>query len=135
MSSDSLKLRYGANVLLFSVTLAELTFLLLQTPTFTFVDWIYVSQHLLILVIAFTRRQPVAKDYGEQHLPLQLSPVTRLPDRPPEPSHPAAGPRVKEIGIGCLPNPRKRRDRSAATSGDCDGHDVPGITVTCQDPT
>ena len=64
MSSDSLKLRYGANVLLFSVTLAELTFLLLQTPTFTFVDWIYVSQHLLILVIAFTRRQPVAKDYS-----------------------------------------------------------------------
>ena len=64
MSSGGSKLRCGANVLLFSVTLAELTFLLLQTPTFTFVDWIYVSQHLLVLVIAFTRRQPVAQDYS-----------------------------------------------------------------------
>jgi len=53
-----------ADVLLFSVTLAELAFLLGQTPTFTAVDWIYVSQHLLILVIAFTRRQPVAQDYS-----------------------------------------------------------------------
>ena len=53
-----------ADVLLFSVTLAELTFLLLQTPTFTAVDWIYVSQHLLILVIAFTRRRPVAQDHS-----------------------------------------------------------------------
>jgi protein-S-isoprenylcysteine O-methyltransferase Ste14 len=53
-----------ADVLLFSVTLAELAFLLVQTPTFTAVDWIYVSQHLLILVIAFTRRQPVAQDYS-----------------------------------------------------------------------
>jgi hypothetical protein len=61
------KLRCGANVLLFSVTLAELTFLLFQTPMFTFVDWIYVSQHLLVLVIAFTRRQPVAQDYSLPH--------------------------------------------------------------------
>jgi protein-S-isoprenylcysteine O-methyltransferase Ste14 len=64
MSSGWVKLRCGANVLLFSVTLAELTFLLFQTPMFTFVDWIYVSQHLLVLVIAFTRRQPVAQDYS-----------------------------------------------------------------------
>jgi protein-S-isoprenylcysteine O-methyltransferase Ste14 len=56
--------RRFADVLLFSVTLAELTFLLLQTLTFTAVDWIYVSQHLLILAIAFTRRQPVAQDYS-----------------------------------------------------------------------
>ena len=53
-----------ADVLLFSVTLAELTILVLQTPTFTSVDWIYVSQHLLILVIAFTRRQPEAQDHS-----------------------------------------------------------------------
>ena len=64
MSSGWLQLRCGANVLLFSVTLAELTFLLFQTPMFTFVDWIYVSQHLLVLVIAFTRRRPVAQDYS-----------------------------------------------------------------------
>jgi protein-S-isoprenylcysteine O-methyltransferase Ste14 len=56
--------RRAADVLLFSVTLAELTFLLYQTPTFTFVDWIYVSQHLLILVIAFARGQPVAQDHS-----------------------------------------------------------------------
>jgi len=64
VSSGWLQLRCGANVLLFSVTLAELTFLLFQTPMFTFVDWIYVSQHLLVLVIAFTRRRPVAQDYS-----------------------------------------------------------------------
>ena len=67
MSSSFLKLRRGqsgANLLLFSVTLAELTFLLLQTPTFTFVDWIYVSQHLLVLVIALARGQPVAQDHS-----------------------------------------------------------------------
>jgi protein-S-isoprenylcysteine O-methyltransferase Ste14 len=68
VSSSLRKLRYGqsegANLLLFTVTLAELTFLLLQTPNFTFVDWIYVSQHLLILVIAFTRGRPVAQDHS-----------------------------------------------------------------------
>ena len=56
--------RRFADVLLFSVTLAELAFLLRQTLTFTAVDWIYVSQHLLILVIAFTRRPPVAQDHS-----------------------------------------------------------------------
>ena len=56
--------RRFADVLLFSVTLAELTILVLQTPTFTFVDWIYVSQHLLVLGIAFTRRRPEAQDHS-----------------------------------------------------------------------
>src|SRR5262245_50223737 len=56
--------RRSADVLLFTVTLAELTFLLLDTSTFTFVDWFYVSQHLLILVIAFARSQPVAQDHS-----------------------------------------------------------------------
>jgi protein-S-isoprenylcysteine O-methyltransferase Ste14 len=52
------------DVLLFAVTLAELTILVLETRTFTFVDWMYVSQHLLVLVIAFTRRAPVAQDHS-----------------------------------------------------------------------
>src|SRR4029077_5938055 len=33
-----------------------------ETPEFTLVDWIYISQHVLVLAIAFTRRQPVAQD-------------------------------------------------------------------------
>jgi protein-S-isoprenylcysteine O-methyltransferase Ste14 len=53
-----------ANVLLFSVTLVELTILVLQTLTFTLVDWIYVSQHLLVLALAFTRRLPEAQDHS-----------------------------------------------------------------------
>lgn len=51
-----------ADLLVFGVTLAELTVLVLQTQTFTFVDWIYISQHLLILGIAFTRRPPESQD-------------------------------------------------------------------------
>jgi protein-S-isoprenylcysteine O-methyltransferase Ste14 len=53
-----------ADGLLFSVTLVELTILVYQIPTFTLVDWIYVSQHLLVLGIALTRRVPVARDYS-----------------------------------------------------------------------
>jgi protein-S-isoprenylcysteine O-methyltransferase Ste14 len=53
-----------ADALLFSVTLVELALLVRQTPTFTPVDWIYVSQHLVVLGIAFTRRMPVAHDYS-----------------------------------------------------------------------
>jgi protein-S-isoprenylcysteine O-methyltransferase Ste14 len=56
--------RRFADVLLFSVTLTELTILVLQTPAFTFVDWIYVSQHVLVLGIAVTRRRPGAQDYS-----------------------------------------------------------------------
>jgi protein-S-isoprenylcysteine O-methyltransferase Ste14 len=53
-----------ADAVLFSVTVAELTFLIQQTPTFEFVDWIYISQHLLVLVIAFARRAPAAYDHS-----------------------------------------------------------------------
>jgi len=52
------------NLLLFSVTFGELAFLVHETPEFTLVDWIYISQHLLVLAIAFTRRQPVAQDHS-----------------------------------------------------------------------
>lgn len=50
--------RRVGDFLLFGVTSAELALLFFLTPTFTFVDWIYVLQHLLVLGIAFTRRPP-----------------------------------------------------------------------------
>jgi len=50
--------RRVGDFLLFGVTAAELTILLILTPTFTFVDWIYVLQHVLVLTIALTRRPP-----------------------------------------------------------------------------
>ena len=56
--------RKFADVLLFSVTLAELVLLFELTSTFTLVDWIYVSQHLLVLGIALTRRPPEAQDHS-----------------------------------------------------------------------
>jgi protein-S-isoprenylcysteine O-methyltransferase Ste14 len=56
--------RRFADVLLFSVTLAELVILVLLTPTFTLIDWIYVSQHLLVLAIALARRPPALRDYS-----------------------------------------------------------------------
>jgi protein-S-isoprenylcysteine O-methyltransferase Ste14 len=45
-----------SDLLLFSVTAVELALLARQTPAFTWIDWIYVSQHLLVLGIAFVRR-------------------------------------------------------------------------------
>ena len=50
------------DVFLFGVTAAELAFLALLTPAFTLVDWIYLSQHLVVLGIALTRRCPSARD-------------------------------------------------------------------------
>ena len=50
--------------LLFGVTSAELALLFFLTPTFTFVDWIYVLQHLLVLGIALTRRPPEVYDHS-----------------------------------------------------------------------
>jgi protein-S-isoprenylcysteine O-methyltransferase Ste14 len=47
---------------LFAFTAVELVLLLLLTPTFAIQDWIYVSGHLLVLWIAFTRRPPEAQD-------------------------------------------------------------------------
>ncbi len=45
--------------LLFGFTLAELVLLFFLTPTFSIADWIYLSEHLIILGIALTR--PAAK--------------------------------------------------------------------------
>ncbi len=49
---------------LFSVTLAELVLLFFLTPTFTIADWVYISQHLLVLGIALTRPPPEAQDHS-----------------------------------------------------------------------
>ena len=54
--------RRFADFLLFGVTAVELTILALLTPTFTLIDWIYVSQHLIVLAIAMTRAPPAALD-------------------------------------------------------------------------
>ena len=51
-----------SNLLLFAVTLVELVILLRQTTSFTTVDWIYLSQNVLVLGISLTRREPVAQD-------------------------------------------------------------------------
>ena len=56
--------RRFADLLLFCVTAAELVILFLLTPTFTVADWIYVLQHLIVLVIALTRRRPKVRDYS-----------------------------------------------------------------------
>ena len=56
--------RRVGDILLFGVTAAELTLLFFLTPTFTFVDWIYVLQHLLVLGIALTRRPPEAYNHS-----------------------------------------------------------------------
>lgn len=50
--------------LLFGVTSVELSLLLLMTPTFSIVDWIYVLQNLLVLGIALTRRPPGQQDHS-----------------------------------------------------------------------
>src|SRR5690349_20699171 len=54
--------RRFAVFLLFGVTLVELAILVRYTPTFTFLDWIYLLQHLLVLGIALTRRAPQVQD-------------------------------------------------------------------------
>ncbi len=48
--------------LLFGVTSAELVLLFFLTSTFTIADWIYISQHLLVLGIALTRPRPKVDD-------------------------------------------------------------------------
>src|SRR5215813_14263122 len=53
--------RFG-DFLLFGVTSVELAVLFFLTPTFTIVDWIYISQHLLVLGIALTRPSPLIQD-------------------------------------------------------------------------
>jgi len=54
--------RTFADYLLFGVTGVELALLFVLTPSFGFVDWIYVVQHVLVLGIALTRRPLAAQD-------------------------------------------------------------------------
>jgi protein-S-isoprenylcysteine O-methyltransferase Ste14 len=56
--------RRFADLLLFSVTSAELVILFLLTPSFTITDWIYVLQHLIVLGIALTRPHAKVWDYS-----------------------------------------------------------------------
>ena len=48
--------------LLFGVTSAELVLLFSLTSTLTIEDWVYISQHLLVLGIALTRPPPELQD-------------------------------------------------------------------------
>jgi protein-S-isoprenylcysteine O-methyltransferase Ste14 len=54
--------RSAADVVLFVVTAVELAFLFVLVRRFTATDWIYVSQHMLVLGIALTREPPRAQD-------------------------------------------------------------------------
>ena len=54
--------RRWSDVLLFSVTAVELGVLLLLTPALALPDWIYVLQHVMVLIIALTRRAPAVVD-------------------------------------------------------------------------
>jgi hypothetical protein len=56
--------RRFSDLLLFCVTSTELVILVLLTPTFTTVDWIYVLQHIIVLGIALTRPPPKVRDYS-----------------------------------------------------------------------
>jgi protein-S-isoprenylcysteine O-methyltransferase Ste14 len=53
--------RFG-DLFLFAFTAVELVLLVFLTPTFGIADWIYVSGHLLVLGIAFTRPPPEEQD-------------------------------------------------------------------------
>jgi protein-S-isoprenylcysteine O-methyltransferase Ste14 len=53
-----------ADLLLFCVTATALVFLFLLTPVFGIVGWLYVLQHLLVLGMALTRREPLMTDYS-----------------------------------------------------------------------
>lgn len=56
--------RTFADFLLFGITAAELVLLYHLTPAFGIADWIYTSQHLLVLGIALTRRPPERQDHS-----------------------------------------------------------------------
>jgi protein-S-isoprenylcysteine O-methyltransferase Ste14 len=51
-----------ADLLLFCVTTTALIFLFLLTPVLGIVGWLYVLQHLIVLGMALTRREPLATD-------------------------------------------------------------------------
>lgn len=51
-----------ADLVLLVLTAVELALLFVLVPRFTATDWVYVSQHLLVLGIALTRHAPKAQD-------------------------------------------------------------------------
>jgi protein-S-isoprenylcysteine O-methyltransferase Ste14 len=56
--------RRFADLLLFCVTATALVFLFLLTPVFGIVGWLYVLQHLMVLGMALTRREPLVTDFS-----------------------------------------------------------------------
>ena len=56
--------RTCGDVMLCGITLAELSLLVLLTPTFTALDWIYVLQHVSVVGVALTRHPPRAQDHS-----------------------------------------------------------------------
>jgi protein-S-isoprenylcysteine O-methyltransferase Ste14 len=54
--------RRPSDFALFAVTAAELSFLVILTPSFTVTDWIYVGSNLLVLGLALTRRSAQIQD-------------------------------------------------------------------------
>jgi protein-S-isoprenylcysteine O-methyltransferase Ste14 len=56
--------RRFADLLLFCITGTALVFLFLLTPTVGIVGWLYVLQHLIVLGMALTRREPLVADYS-----------------------------------------------------------------------
>jgi hypothetical protein len=50
--------RRPADFLQLGITSVELALLPILTPTFTLADWIHVSQLMVLLAIALTRRPP-----------------------------------------------------------------------------
>src|SRR3974390_2497182 len=56
--------RRCSDLLLFGVTAAELAALIVLTPGFTLVEWVYVAENLLVLGLAVTRRAATAQDHS-----------------------------------------------------------------------
>lgn len=62
--AHAIERRRFADLLLFSLTAAEFLVLVDLTPTFSVTDWIYLSQHIVVLAIALTRPPPKAYDHS-----------------------------------------------------------------------
>ncbi len=105
---SSLSRRRFADILLFGVTAVELAILAGLTLSFTLVDWIYVSQHVIVLAIALTRAPPDARDNSPATLlavavsyAYPYAQIIYLRAAPGEPAWPEAG-LVLVIVSACL---------------------------------
>src|SRR6266550_9193791 len=56
--------RQSGDFLLFGITAVELAIAVVLTPAFNYVDWIYVSQHLIVMGLAVTRRTSATYDHS-----------------------------------------------------------------------